>query len=475
MDGFQKELLNRLPLAQASMRVAGYALDPAGLADVYKAHRGSCYESILTFEGLVRLVLDALAVYGGSGNQAFNAASARGDLPVAKANVYGKLGRISEGLSMALLEHGSARLSELFPVDRPAMQCPTSLRDWKIVAFDGKKIKNATKRLKPLRKVPGKLLGGKLLVLMDVETGLVLCMNADPDGERNDVPLVPAAVEQLRRRVSEPVFWMGDRQFGNLEIPQLLSAKEGDSFLLRCPKTLKLQPDPKRKQNEFQDDDHRTVVQEWGWIGAPHDPRRRYVRRITLERAKDPVILITDLLDDDKVPGQHLLDIYRQRWGIERVFQQVTEVFNLQTLIGSSPQAMIFQASLCFMLYNIVQVVRAYLAEDGEQPIERVSSEKLFWAVRDELAAWSRLGDARTMADALGLEPALSAVPANMIRWLRSTVHQRWTEQYLKAPPKRKKSPPEPAPKVPKGHGGHTSTYRVLQADRDARRKTKRS
>ena len=32
------------------------------------------------------------------------------------------------------------------------------------------------------------------------------------------------------------------------------------------------------------DEQGRTFREEWGWIGQASDPRRRYVRRITLER-----------------------------------------------------------------------------------------------------------------------------------------------------------------------------------------------
>ena len=57
-----------------------------------------------------------------------------------------------------------------------------------------------------------------------------------------------------------------------------------------------------------------------------------------------------DLLDADVYPAADLLDAYRQRWGIEQVFQQVTEVFGLQQLIGSRPEAAVFQAAICFVL-----------------------------------------------------------------------------------------------------------------------------
>ncbi|HEX3147686.1 MAG TPA: hypothetical protein VHR66_06355 [Gemmataceae bacterium] len=42
------------------------------------------------------------------------------------------------------------------------------------------------------------------------------------------------------------------------------------------------------------------------------------VRRITLTRDGDkPLVLVTDLLDGELYPANDLLELYRQRWGIE--------------------------------------------------------------------------------------------------------------------------------------------------------------
>lgn len=475
MDGFQAELLRRLPLAQAVLRGFSYMLDSATLAEVFQQHRGRCYEDILRFDQLVYLIRDALTIHHGSGHRAFTAAQAAGALPVAEQNVYGKLARLPEGLSLALLSAGATRLQSLLPVDPATVAIPPTLSGLRLIAFDGKKLKNAAKRLKPLRGVPGKLLGGKLLVALDVARGLVLAMNADPDGERNDVPLVPSLVQQVRAQVTEPILWLGDRQFGNLEVPALLGARSGDHFLVRAPKSLKLYADAQRAAACFMDAEGRPVRQEWGWIGSARDARRRYVRRITLERpGEDTVILLTDLTDDACVPAADLLAAYRLRWGIERVFQEVTEVFCLQTLIGATPQAMIFQAALCFLLYNLIQVVRAYLAADGDRAPAQVSSEKLFWDVRDQLTTWTNLGEPHV---ALRMLAAGDAPPAVVRRWLRATLRGRWRDTYVKAPPKRKKPPSASAAraKVPPGHGGHSSTWRILQAAKNENTRGQRS
>ena len=98
------------------------------------------------------------------------------------------------------------------------------------------------------------------------------------------------------------------------------------------------------------------------------------VRRLTLHRpGAAALVLITDLLDAARYPALDLLELYRARWGIERVFQQITEVFQLRRLIGSTPRGTLFQLAFCLLLYNQIQVVRAYVAEGAQRPVTSVS------------------------------------------------------------------------------------------------------
>ncbi len=105
------------------------------------------------------------------------------------------------------------------------------------------------------------------------------------------------------------------------------------------------------------------------------------MRRLTLTRpGEEAISLVTDLLDAGRYPAADLLTVYLARWGSERVFQQSTEVFALRRLIGSTPQATVFQAAFCLLLYNRVQVLRGYIALAQPQPgrAEDVSAEQLF-------------------------------------------------------------------------------------------------
>ena len=71
------------------------------------------------------------------------------------------------------------------------------------------------------------------------------------------------------------------------------------------------------------------------------------------------------------------------------MFQEVTEVFGLSALIGTTPEGTIFQFALCLLLYNMIQVVRGVIATETEKPREKISTENLFDDVQRELIAWS--------------------------------------------------------------------------------------
>jgi hypothetical protein len=477
MDGYAIETLARLPLALAVFELFSYVLDERGLGELFEQHRGRCYERELTFAAVVYLLRDALLTHEGSGLASFDAAKEAGALPVAVKNAYEKLGRLPLGLSMALLRHATERLSGLMPL-LPGRPDPlsASLSAFEVVAFDGKKIKRAAKRLKALRGLPGKMLGGKLLAAMHVRQGLALAIEADPDGERNDVPLVPGLVRQVREMLGDgdgddgdndgrrPILWMGDRQFGsNLDLPALLS-EGGDQFLLRCTTTLKFHPDEARAAQEGVDERGRRWVQRWGWVGSAKDKRRRYVRQITLYRPGETggdVILVTGLLDERAYPAEDLLAAYLLRWGIECMFQQVTEVFDLRKLIGSTPQAMVFQSAFCFVLYNLIQVIRSYVADGAGREAQEVSAEKLFDGTRRQLSAWAELGEPMHATEYV--PPA--STPAVLDERLRGLLGggRVWRQRWLKSKPK-KPQPPRPKARVAKGQGGHASVWRVMQA-----------
>jgi hypothetical protein len=188
-----------------------------------------------------------------------------------------------------------------------------------------------------------------------------------------------------------------------------------------------------------------------------------YVRRVTLERPDyEPFFVLTNLLDGDPFSAEAVLELYGERWHIERVFQQGTEVFQLQALIGSSPRAAILQASLRLVLYNAIQVIRAYVAQANEISPNSMSPELLFRDVQKQMTCWMELGTT-TLPERVCETPIESAATRRRLTELLSGV---WSDRWRKSPPKKNW---KRTPRTQSVAGGHSSAWKLLERARTAK------
>jgi hypothetical protein len=458
LDAYARETLKRLPLADATLSLWAYVLQPTFLAQVFAEYRGRSFEETLSFARFVDLIGDALVAHQGSGRQSFTRAREQGTLATSSEAVYGKLRRVPLSLSLGFFSEGTARLRALLPPQHLAAELPASIADVTVVVGDGKTRKRVAKRLLPVRGAAGKGYGGKLLVAFLPSPGLAVAVAADPDGERNECRLVPQVLEQTRQVVSGPRLWVLDRQFCDL-VQTARCSEDEDHFLIRYHQKVRFCSDPTQAAVVTQDAHGRRVVEDWGWLGAESNRSRRFVRRLTLTRpGAEALILVTDLLDATRYPAADLLTVYLARWGIERVFQQITEVFALRRLIGSTPQATVFQAAFCLLLYNMVQVLRGYIALAQPQPClaEALSTEQLFYDVQRELTTVSVLVAPSIVAARYTEELA----QAELCQRLHTLLGLVWTPRWRKAVNTKPRSKVTTA----KRSGAHTSVHRLLQA-----------
>ena len=449
MEPFQKNVLLRLPLADAVWTLFRHVCEESLLAEVFEEHRGTGWEGQLPFAQLVRLILEALVEHGGSGRRCFHAAHQDERLAVTSEAVYGKLRRLPVAMSQAMLRKGTERLQAVLP-STGSSEVPAWRKGFHVVVIDGKKLKRLPKRLLPLRGVRGKMLGGKVLAALALDEGFMVAMHGSLDGEANDAPLTPGVLEQLDRD-ERPWLVVADRQFCDLKIPHGIVGKE-DHFVIRFSKKMHFYPE---KEVLSRDAKGREVREAHGWLGSPKESRRMYLRQITLVRpGEEDVSLVTDLLDSKEYPAQDLPDLYLDRWTIERVFQQITEVFRLEKFIGCSPQAAIFQFALCAPLYNLIHVVRSYIAAAQNRPARELSSEMVFRDVCDQMRAGSLLLDAEAIA-AWCPTQSEEEVRDRLARLLAGVWSSLWNKAIKKKKPK-----PQTQRKVP---GNHASAWKLIR------------
>ena len=451
-NAFERELIRRSPLAGAVLSLYDFVFDDVLLKSIWDQHRGRCYEDVLTFSDMLVLTRDALVRHGGSAHQLFLDLESQDQHPVNESNFYRKLRNTPTAVSRALLLQGTLRLSEL-PV-APVVTLPGCFDDFQVVIGDGKVIKRVAGKLKAARKYDGRFLGGKAVVGIDARTGLALAFSDSLDGMSNDVPLVPALMPQLHQAVGQsPMLSVWDRAYDDPRTLGHLSNRVGDAFVART-KQKKNAVFAVETSSESRDGKGRRILDEIGILGSARPMR---LRRITLFGSaaadEEDVVLLTNLMDDKRYSAVDILELYRHRWGIEQIFQQVTQTFSLEHLIGCSPKATLFQFAFCLLLYNMMQVIKSYVAGDGNVLASIVSMHYLFDDVRRELQAWAYHTD--------GTWPGMGRTSVELGEHLRALLKGSWNAiRYTKASDKK----PRGRPKLKKRlHGGHTSMQRVLE------------
>ena len=449
MDSFERELMRRSPLAAAVLETCDYVFSDELLNSIWQSHRGRCYDDVLSFDDLIRMMRDALIRHDGSAHKLFIELEYAETNPVNVSSFYRKLAHVPVEVSRALLRKCTGRLRQLMP--GPVVKLPECFDDFEVLVGDGKKIKNATKRLKPTRKYSGKLLGAKALVALDIRSGMAVAMSDSIDGMTNDVPLVPELMSQLRQMIAGAILSIWDRQFDDPRTLEQLSERPGDGFIVRMRQNYAFTAE---SCVETRDEQGRRVLDEIGILGKKKTTVR--VRRITLCRegeGEEDVVLLTNLEDGRKYSAGAVLQLYKMRWGIEQVFQQITETFSLSHLIGCSPKAILFQFSYCLLLYNQMQMVKAYVALDGGVLASVVSMYYLFDDVRKELQAWAYHTD--------GSWPRIQRDSSQMRQRLQTLLKGSWRAiKYTKASDKKPRGKPKPKLRL---HGGHSSIQRALE------------
>lgn len=462
-SSFDSEVLQRLPLAEAVLTLYGWALDDDFLQEFWDRHRGRNYQGEISFSVMVSLIFDSLVKYG-SGRQAFTKARDEEKLNASPTAVYEKLRRLPLEFSEAFLAKTSDRLLAICPPTASPMAEFPSLKGFRPIILDGKTTKGVPRRLLPLRNSKQTVLGAKSLVAMDQWTQMTVAMACDADGETNESILVPAMVRQLRPRFTEPILFVVDRQFYALSHYEEFTAREGDHFVARHHEGLGFTRDTSVPERRGTDRYGRPFVEQWGWVGRAGHPKRRYVRRIEIQRDQQNLAIITSLVDADRYAADDLLEIYFRRWEIETIFQKITEVFDLKRLIGTTINATTFQLAFCNLLYNMILLVGAYVAQ-GRKPkeakvkglsLKTLSLEMLFRDVREQLIAVATLVPWQDIAYLL--TPIASAI--ELRQKLQKLLGGLWSTLWRKCPSKRGRPKPIPNRDRP---SKHRSAYRLIE------------
>jgi hypothetical protein len=371
--------------------------------------------------------------------------------------VYDKLTGIEPAVSEALVRETARDLAEIQAKMHASWPGPLPGLDVRIA--DGNHLAGTQHRMKELRRLGDAALPGHTLVVLNPQRQLIEDVVVCEDGHANQKPLLVKLLGKVQPRQC----WIADSDFGTCDF-MLGVAQRKAYFLVRQHGALRGELLGRRRRLGRID----TGVVYQQQLRVTHsDGRSILVRRITVElneatRDGDTEIhLLTNL--PQKFAARKVAMAYLSRWQIEAAFQKLTQVLRCELNTLGYPPAALFGFCLAVVMYNALNTVIAALrTAHWRELADRKKAGKRarlsFYYLADEIA-----GVWRGMA--LVIDPQKWTATfarqslrqmAKILLWLARRTR---IECFLvNSSGRKKRKKPRPIT-----HGGHVSTYRILQ------------
>jgi hypothetical protein len=239
-----------------------------------------------------------------------------------------------------------------------------------VFAVDGSRLEKVGRLLKVARKTTQAILPGSMEAVYDLRRGLLQELYFDPDGCGGEIRMFEAVLPSIPRGS----LVVNDRYYAKPVIWQAVAAA-GLSMVSRYNKTVKKQRVEVLGKERSRD----LCVDDWlvdmGGSRGSAPVRLRWVR---LWNRQFELILITNVLDPNRLTPAQLLALYRRRWSVERMYLAMKDVLELNHLYNCSPAAVGQQVYATAILYNTLRVSQSKIAATAEIPPEALSVDKLF-------------------------------------------------------------------------------------------------
>jgi len=378
------------------------------------------------------------------------------EMTVSRKSVYNKLNGIEPQISAALVVDSATQFAPVIEKLRGTL--PPLLPGYRTKILDGNHFAATEHRIEELRTIGDAPLPGKALVVLDPLLKLATHVIPCEDGHAQERSLL----DQVLPCVEKGDLWIEDRNFCTLGF--LFGIRShGAKFLVRQHANL---PGRLRGRSKFVGCIETGRVYEQSMeITNPKTGATLAIRRITVKLNEPTRDGDTELHILTNVPARaanalRLANLYRKRWTIETMFQELTETLTCEIKTLGYPKAAVFAFCLALVAYNGISVIKAALRSvHGTDTVEEhVSGYYLSLEISKTYTGMM-----------IAIPPKHWTVfrdmsVAQLAKVLKDLAHNVDLSKYQKHP----RGPKQPSPeRTHTGRTNHVSTARVL-----ARRKT---
>jgi IS4 transposase len=371
-----------------------------------------------------------------------------GRITVSDQSVYNKLDGMELRVSAALVRDSAGRIAPV--IDELQARQPSWLPGYRVRILDGNHLSATERRLVELRDAWDSPLPGKVLAVLDQQTGLATDVFLTPDGHAQERSLL----DDVLAVIAAGELWIADRNFCTLKfLFRIHKAKA--AFVIRQHGQVEGRLVGKRRYVGRTDPG---AVYEQN-IVLTYEGRVKKFRRVSVvldkpTRDGDTEIHLLTNLASKKATALVVAELYRRRWTIEGLFLEMAQTLNAEPQTLAYPKAALFAFCLALLAANAVALLKAAVrAEHGPEAVETLSAYYAAldiqqvhrgmmialpaprWQVFRDLDAAERAAALRQMARAIDLP-----------RYRKST-----------------RGAKKPVARKVYTNGGHVSTHKLLQ------------
>jgi hypothetical protein len=269
--------------------------------------------------------------------------------------LYNKLNGVEIGVSQAVLRETATDLQQL--IQHMGGEQPNPCPGYEIRIIDGNCLAGTDHRLDAIRSFAATALPGKMLVVLDPISKLVVDIFPIEDGHAQE----RSRFDEVLAVVKPNQIWIGDRNFCTAEFLTTIAERTA-YFAIRQHGSLgwKEVSELKAKGQTDTGDIFEQEV-EICYQGKTLKCRRVVVKLFKPTRDQEKEIAILTNLPPSVADTAHVAQLYRDRWSVETLFQTVTENLNGEIQTLAYPQAALFSLAMAFATYNILATIRAAL------------------------------------------------------------------------------------------------------------------
>jgi IS4 transposase len=282
--------------------------------------------------------------------------------------VYDKLTGLETGVSTELVRDSARHLAPV--IGGLGGEAPALLPGYRVLILDGNHLSGSEHRIKELRRMRAAALPGQALVVLDPRLMLIVDVLPWEDAHSQERSLL----EQIASRVQPRDLWIDDRNFCTTKFLFGIHRRQGCFLVRQHASTLHGELLGQRKSRGRVPTGR--VYEQRVHLHHPDTGESFLARRITVEldqptREGEKVIHLLTNLPAQEAHARQVAQLYRQRWTIEKVFQDLAVALTCEIHTLGYPKAALFGFCLALVAYNAVSLIQAALrAVHGAAKVE---------------------------------------------------------------------------------------------------------